>query len=114
MANHPNRPPAPPAKYATAAQARSAREAAGHTQGEAAGVVNYDQAAWSFWEAGRRRMPSAVWRCYMYETGQLSPPERNRMAACPVCGHRAPESSLVDGEACPQCLHPLVPPPATP
>jgi len=43
---------------------RQAREAAGLTQGRAAGLVGSSLRAWSAWETGDRRMPVSKWELF--------------------------------------------------
>jgi DNA-binding XRE family transcriptional regulator len=47
----------------------SSRKEAGHTQAQAAEMVEVSRRAWQEWEGGRRAMPSAMLRLYRHLAG---------------------------------------------
>lgn len=82
MSNHPNRSRKSPsaARNPRPAEIRAAREAAGLTQGEAAGLVYCHVNSWHQWESDdpdvNRRMHPAFWELFrMKVAGKRPPPD---------------------------------------
>lgn len=62
---------------------RETREAAGHTQAEAAAVIEVARRTWQDYESGRRSMPPGLLRLYRILTWQEPVPRRPRAVPRP-------------------------------
>lgn len=70
MPNHPNRGPRSRPQGPTAEQVIAARDAAGHTQTQAARVLDATLSGWQRWEQGERQMTQVLFDTYRLRTGQ--------------------------------------------
>lgn len=54
----------------TAEQVKLARSKVKLTQAQAADIVDSAVRIWRYYEAGQRKMPSAIWELFLLKTGQ--------------------------------------------